>query len=95
MNIRDKNIRIERSVRFEEPLQDLKLLEDETIEIPSLSAEDYGDENESMSYDILDMMYDISENEILCSESYLNDPTHLPKWEEISVSMNYKVLNRI
>ena len=52
LNIRTKNIFIERSVRFEEPLQDVELVEEETAEIPSLSAEDFGDENESVSYDI-------------------------------------------
>ena len=64
MNIKTKNILIDRSVLFEEPLQYLKLVEEETIEIPSLSAEDYGDENESVRYDISDMISDIIENEI-------------------------------
>ena len=44
LNIRTKKILIERSVSFEEPLQDLKVVEEETAEIPSHSAEDYGDE---------------------------------------------------
>ena len=67
INIRTKNIFIERSVRFEEPLQDVELVEQETAEIPSLSAEDSGDEDESVSSDILDPMFDISEHEIWCS----------------------------
>ena len=49
LNIRTKHIFIERSVRFEEPLQDVKLVEEETIEIPSLYADDSDDENESVS----------------------------------------------
>ena len=82
MNIINKNILIERSVCFEEPLQDLKLVEEETAEIPSLFAEDYGDENESVRYDISDLMSNISENYISDSETYPNEPTHLPKWVE-------------
>ena len=64
MNIRTKNIFIEKSIRFEEPLQDVKLVEEETAEIPSHSVEDSGDENESVSSDILDLMSNISENDI-------------------------------
>ena len=52
LNIRTKNIIIERSVRFEEPLQDLKLVEEETAKPLPLSDEDSGDGNESMCYDI-------------------------------------------
>ena len=52
MNIKTKNIFIERSVRFEEPLQDVKLVEEETDEIPSCSADDSDDENASVSSDI-------------------------------------------
>ena len=68
LNIITKNILLERSVCFEEPLQDLKLVDEEIVKIPSLSAEDSGDENESVSFDISDMMSDISENEISGSE---------------------------
>ena len=64
MNIRTKNIFIERSVRFEEPLQDVKLVEEETVEIPSHSVEDSGDENESVSSDISDLMFYINEHDI-------------------------------
>ena len=42
---------IQRSVHFEEPLQDLELVEEETGEIPSPFAEVSRDENESVSFD--------------------------------------------
>ena len=42
-----KNIFIERSVHFEEPLQDVELVEEETAEIPSCSADHSNDENGS------------------------------------------------
>ena len=45
LNIRIKNIFIERSVCFEEPLQDVELVEEETAEISSRSADDSDDEN--------------------------------------------------
>ena len=62
MDIRSKNIFIERSVWFEEPLQDLQLVEEETAKPLPLSDEDYRDENESMFSDIFYVMYDISDN---------------------------------
>ena len=58
----------------------MELVKEETAEIPSRSADDSDDENGSVRYDILDMIYDISENNISGSESYSNFPTHLPKW---------------
>ena len=80
MNIRTKNIIIEISVFFEEPLQDLKLIEEETAKPLPLSDEDSRDENESLCYDISYLMSDINEHGISCFESDLNEPTHLPKW---------------
>ena len=59
MNIRTKKIFIERSVCFEEPTQDVELVEEETTEISSHFDDD---ENGSVRYDILDMMSDISEH---------------------------------
>ena len=60
MNIKTKNILIEGSVCFEEPLQDLKLVEEETAKLLPLSNEDSGDESESLCSDISDVMYEIS-----------------------------------
>ena len=64
----------------------MELVEEETAEISSRSADDSDDENGSMSYDFSDMMYDISDNNILCFESYPNVPTHLPKCAEKTLS---------
>ena len=80
MNIITKNIFIERSIRFEETLQDVELVEEETAEIPSRSDGDSDDENASVSSDISDMISDISEHDISGYESYPNVPTNLPKW---------------
>ena len=60
LNIITKNIFIERTVCFKEPLQD----EEETVEIPSSSVGDSDDENASVSYDISDLMFYISEHDI-------------------------------
>ena len=60
MNIRTNHIFIERSFHFKEPLQDVELVEEETVEISSRSANDSDDENESVSSYFLDIMYDIN-----------------------------------
>ena len=60
----------------------MELVEEETAEIFSRSA----DENGSVSSDISDPMSDISENNISGSESYPNVPTHLPKWVKKTLS---------
>ena len=64
LNIITKNIFIEKSVCFEEPLQDVELDEEETVEIPSYFADHSNDKNRSESSNISDMMFDISENNI-------------------------------
>ena len=56
------------------------------MKFPLLLNEVSGDENEIVTYDILDMMSDISEHEISGSESDQNDPSHLPKWAEKTLS---------
>ena len=69
LNIITKQIFIERSVCFEEPLQEVELVEEETAEIPSCSADHSDDENGSEGSDISDLIYDISEHNISDSES--------------------------
>ena len=64
MNIRTKQIFILRSFHFEEPLQDVELVKEETVENSSRSVDDSDDENGSEGYEILDIMYDISEHNI-------------------------------
>ena len=67
----------------------MKLVEEETVEIPSRSTEDFDDENETVSSDISDPMSDISEHDISGSETYTNDPTYLPKWVEKYLSSTW------
>ena len=55
---------IERSVLFEEPLQEVELVEEETVEILSCSASHSDDENASVRFDISYLMSDISEHDI-------------------------------
>ena len=86
LNIRTKQIFIERSVLFEEPLQNVELIEEETTKISSHSTNDSDDENGSVSSDFLDMMSDINEKYISGSESDSNFPTHLPKWAKKTLS---------
>ena len=86
LNIRAKQIFIERSVCFEEPFQDVELVEEETAEIPSRSTDHYDDENGSEGSDISALMSDISEHNISGSESDSNHPTHLPKWAKKTLS---------
>ena len=61
LNIRTKQIFIERSVRFEEPLQEVELVEEKSAEILSYSADHLGDESGSEGYDFAELISDISE----------------------------------
>ena len=61
MNIRTKQIFIQISVLFEEPLQEVELVEENSIEIPSYSADHLVDESGSEGYDFEEMISDISE----------------------------------
>ena len=62
MGIRSKNIFIKRSVRFEEPLQDLQLVEEKTAKLFPLLNKHSGDENESIFYNISYYISNINEN---------------------------------
>ena len=64
LNIITKQILIEISVRFEEPLQEVELVKEETVEIPSCSADCLDDEIGSEGSDIVYIMYDIREKHI-------------------------------
>ena len=64
MNIKNKQIFIERRVYFEEPLQEVELVEENTAEIPSCSIDHLDDENGSEGSDIAYLMSDISEKNI-------------------------------
>ena len=64
LNIRTKQIFIERSVRFEEPLQEAELVKEKSAEIPSYSAHYSDDKIGSDGSDFDDMMYDIIQKQI-------------------------------
>ena len=80
MNIRTKHIFIERSACFEEPLQEVELVEEKTVETPSCSADHLDDENGSEGSDIADLMFHIREQNKSGSESDSDVSTHLPTW---------------
>ena len=80
MNIKTKQIFIEISVRFEEPLQEVELVKEKSIEIPSCSAHYLDDEIGSDGYDFDDMIYDISQKQISGSESDSELQRNLPTW---------------
>ena len=86
MNIRNKNIFIEISVHFEEPLQDVELVEEETAEISSCSTDDCDDENGSVSYDFSDLIFYTIQNNISGFQLDPNFPTLLPKWVKNTLS---------
>ena len=86
MNIITKHIFIEISVRFEEPLQEVELVKDETYEIPSYSADHLDDESGSEGSDIVDLMSDINKQNILGSKSYSDVSNHLPNWAKKTLS---------
>ena len=67
LNIRKKQISIKRSVQFEEPLQEVELVEENSVEIPSCSVDHLGDENGSEGYEFADMISYISDKNISVS----------------------------
>ena len=70
MNIRTKQFFIERSIRFEDPLQEVELVEENYAEIPSRSAEQLGNESKNEGYNFAEMIYDISDKNTSGLESY-------------------------
>ena len=64
LNIKNKQIFIKRSVCFEEPLQEVELVKENTAEIPSCSVDHLDDENGSEGSDFSELIYDISEKDI-------------------------------
>ena len=64
LNIRTKQIFIERSVKFDEPLQEVELVEENFVYLPSCSADNLGDKSGSDESNFAELISDISENEI-------------------------------
>ena len=61
LDIRAKQIIIERSVMFDEPLQEVELVKEKTVEFPSYSAEYLDDEVGGDEYNLEPMIYDIND----------------------------------
>ena len=86
LNIRTKQIFIERSVRFDEPLQEVELVEENSVDFPSCSANNLGDKSGSDDSDFIELIFDINEQEISDSKSYSKVHTNLPTWAKKTLS---------
>ena len=86
LNIRTKKIFIERSVKFDEPLQEVELVEENSIDLPSRSADNLGDKSGSDESDFAEIIYEIIQQEILDSEPYSEVQTNLPTWANKTLS---------
>ena len=60
MDINTKHIIIKRSVKFDEPLQEVELVKEKTAEFPSYSTEYLDDEIGGDDPDLDPLIYDIS-----------------------------------
>ena len=60
LDIKTKHIIIERSVKFDEPLREVELVKEKTVEFPSYSTEYLDDEIGGDDPDLDPMIYDIS-----------------------------------
>ena len=60
LDIKTKYIIIERSVKFDEPLQEVEVVKEKTVEFPSYSTEYLDDEIWDHDPDLDPMIYDIS-----------------------------------
>ena len=82
LDIKTKQIIIERSVKFDEPLQEVELVEEKTAEIPSYSIEYLDDEIGGDDPDLDPMISDISVQKSLDTESEPEVQNHLPTWAQ-------------
>ena len=80
LDIRTKNIIIERSVRFDEPLQGVELVKEKIVEFPSYSTEYLDDEIGGDDPDLYPLIYDISVYKISESELEHEVQNYLPNW---------------
>ena len=68
LNTITNQIFIEISVKFDEPLQEVELVEENYVDFPTCSADNLGDKSGSDDSDFLELIFDISEQEISDSE---------------------------
>ena len=69
LDIKTKQIIIERSVKFDEPLQEVELVKEKTAEFPSYSTEYLDDIIGGDEPDLDPVIYDISEQKTSDAES--------------------------
>ena len=86
MDIKIKQIIIERSVNFDEPLQEVELVEEKTAEIPSYSTEYLDDEIRDDDSDLDPLFSNISVQKTLDTESEPEVQNHLPTWARQTLS---------
>ena len=80
LDIKTKNIIIERSVKFDEPLQEMELVKEKTAEFPSYYTEYLDDEIGGDDPDLDPLIYDITVQQKLDAESEPEVQNYLPTW---------------
>ena len=80
LDIRKKYIMIERSVMLDEPLQEVELVKEKTVELPSYSTEYLDDVVGGDDLDLDPMISDISVQKKSDYESKPEVQNHLPTW---------------
>ena len=80
LDIKTKQIIIERSVKFDEPLREVELVNEKTAEFPSFSTEYLDNEIRGDETDLYPLISDISVPQSLDVESKPEFQNHLPTW---------------
>ena len=82
LDINTKQIIIEISVKFDEPLQEVELVKEKTAEFPSYSTEYLDDEIGGDDPDLDPLIYNISVHQSSDTESEPELHNHLPTWTQ-------------
>ena len=80
LDIKTKQIIIERSVKFDEPLQEVELVKEKTAKFPSYSIEYLDDKIGGDDPNLYPMISDISVQKTSDAESEPELQNHLPTW---------------
>ena len=86
LDIKTKQIIIERSVKFDEPLQEVELVKEKIAEFPSYSIEYLDDEIGGDDPNLDPMISDISVQQSSYTESEPKVQNHLPTWAQQTLS---------
>ena len=82
LDINTKYIIIERSVKFDEPLQEIELVKEKTAEFSSYSTKYLDDEIRGDDPNLDPIISDISVQQSLDAESEPEVQNHLPTWAQ-------------